>query len=360
MLFHPVLTNPKYTTILLSWFDGGLHLLEPLPPDGEGLILLDTYYFSYLLCFLLAGFYGRYWYKTRSLKVLPYHVLDLVGFGILGVLVGAKTTYVLFYNLEYYLKHPADIFLNWSGMASHGALAGACFFLILYSWKAKLSIYNVLDHASFAAATGPIFIRFGNFLNAELFGRSTTMPWGMHFPLKSGLGESLFINAQNKVFVLGLNDTLSPYQGPLAGAYENFSFILSQLPEQIYRIPVENNGVDTFARLITDPRHPSQFYQLIVSGVVVLSLLFYIKSKAKHVGTITASFFIAWGGTRILMEFFRQQDVQRSEGLFAWMSMGQVLSLIVVALGIYMLKQKRPRLSELPDPLVQITKSENQ
>ena len=205
-------------------------------------------------------------------------------------------------------------------MASHGALAGATLCLILYSIRAKLSVLNVLDHASFAAASGPIFIRFGNFLNGELFGRSTNLPWGMQFPLRGGLGESLFINANDQVFALneaGPKTFLSDYKGPIAGAYENFVFVKDHLSHQIFNVPLENGNLETVARLVTDPRHPSQFYQLFVSGVLVLSLLFYIKSKSKYVGTVTASFFIAWGGSRILMEFFRQQDAQRSEGFFS-------------------------------------------
>jgi phosphatidylglycerol:prolipoprotein diacylglycerol transferase len=98
------------------------------------------------------------------------------------------------------------------------------------------------------------------------------------------------------------------------------------------------------ARLITDPSHPSQFYQLIVSGIILLSVLLFIKRRTQKVGVLSASFLCGYGLSRILMEFFRQQDAQRSEGIFQAISMGQFLSIAMIAagIGIFLYIKKKP------------------
>lgn len=356
-LIHPTLTHPEYNTILLSWQNGRPSFFEKLPADGSGILLLDTYYASYGLCMLTSWLLVKYWLKSGSLKLTSHHATDLFLMGTLGAILGAKIFYVLFYNLEYYLQNPADIFLNWSGMASHGGITGGIAALCFYCWKKKLSILHILDHAVLCAATFPLFIRLANFLNAELYGRSASdwLPWRMHFPIRDGLGNALFIDQQSQIYRLitrsEYGQALPQVYGklvtePLHRSYESFASVQSLLPHQIWRMRVGSTGGEFIqvATLITDPSHPSQFYQLLVSGVVLSILLFAIKAKQQTTGVVFSSFFVLYGSSRMLMEFFRQPDPQRSEGIFQWMSMGQILSAAMIVLGsvfLYALKTKK-------------------
>lgn len=357
-LNHPSLTNPDYNTIMLSWQNGGLAFFETMPNDGSGMVILDTYYFAYLLSFLFGGAFTYWAYKNGSFKVTRTQWVDLIIVSILGVFVGAKLGYVLFYNLEYYLQNPAEIFLNWSGMASHGALGGTLLALWLYSKKQKIPYLHILDHAVIAGTFGAIFIRFANWLNAELYGRSApeALPWATRFPMRNGFGEALFVDQSDKVYALKtFTENGQMLQNPYGRlleqaphhAYESYSKVAEILPNQIWklRIESENGPVIQVARLITDPSHPSQFYQMIVSGFILLTVLFFIRKRAKKLGTVALSFFIGYGVSRFLMEYFRQQDPQRSTGIFEYISMGQILSLGLIAVGclIYYYQSRRPQ-----------------
>jgi len=95
--------------------------------------------------------------------------------------------------------------------------------------------------------------------------------------------------------------------------------------------------------LITDPSHPSQFYQLLVSGVLLTTILLIIKSRAKQIGAVTYSFLIGYGLSRFLMEYFRQPDPQRAGRFFEWLSMGQILSLVLILVGVLIFLSQRKK-----------------
>ena len=365
VLNHPSITNRDYSTIILSWFDGTLHLFKQVPVD-TGQVLLSIYYFSYFLTFLAIYLMLRHWQRNGTFKVLPYQVIDLMIVTIVGVMLGAKLFYVLFYNLEFYLKHPIQIITNWSGMSSHGAAAGFIVGLWLYCRKAKINYLHVLDHAGVCVVVAPIFVRMANFLNGELFGRSASasLPWAMRFHLSDGLGRPLMIDRAGEVFKLirisDAGDILAkPYLQPLSEIFrkghESFEFISKSFPSHVMALPVgsESGPIDLVAKLVTDPRHPSQFYQLLLSGVLLLIVLLIIRGRAKLVGTVAASGFVGYGITRFIVEFFREQDFQRSSGIFQYISVGQMLSigLIAAGVGIFIYSRKRGlRISELAYP----------
>ncbi len=330
---------------MLSWFDGGLHFFERVPLD-RGQVLLSTYYFAYFLTFLVIYLMLRHWQRRGTFKVWPHQVVDIIIVSVIGVMLGAKLVYVLFYNLEFYIEHPMQIFSNWSGMSSHGAATGLITALILYSWRARINIMHVLDQAGACIAVAPLFVRIANFLNGELFGRSAdpSLPWAMRFHLSDGLGRALMIDKAGEVFRLmrysDKGEMLSrPFLQPLDEVFrkghESFDFISRHFPDHVIALPVggENGPIDLVARLITDPRHPSQFYQLLLSGVVLLVVLLMIRKRAKLVGTVFSCALMGYGVTRIMMEFFREQDFQRSSGIFQYISMGQILSLVLIAAG---------------------------
>lgn len=343
--FHPILTNPQYNTFFLSWQNGGLHFFKPMPEDGSGILILDTYYLAYLVCFAVSALLVRRWLKKAELRLSRDQAIDAFLCVGIGLMLGAKLAYVLFYNFEFYQNNPSQIFLNWSGMASHGAITGGLIGLILYAHKKGLPKLHLLDYSALCACIVPIFIRTANFLNAELYGRSAPnwLPWKMRFPMFDGQGRTLFIDKQNQVFQL--NETaggafVSPSFQKFSD-YESFSSIQSLLPKQIWSVPVETptGSMGEFARLITDPRHPSQFYQLIVSGVLLSLFLYWLKRKKRKDGFLFCSFLMAYGATRFFMEYFRQPDSQRSSGLFEYISMGQILSLAMIFIGFFVWKK---------------------
>jgi len=221
----------------------------------------------------LIGFASSYFLFTRQLRkrgiALDDAFVDFLYTSLIfGLLIGARLGYVLFYDLSAYLSHPFDIFAVWKGgMSFHGGLVGS---VIAGVWTCKRYDADPWMVGDLITVTVPIGIgmgRLGNFINGELYGRVTTMPWGMVFP--NG--------------------------GPL-------------------------------------PRHPSQLYEFFLEGVVLFTVLWAMKNRARKNGAITALFIILYGCSRFIVEFFREPDVQLGF-IIGPFTMGQVLSFCMVLAG---------------------------
>jgi len=237
----------------------------------------------------VLGFTATYLLVQKQIKQFNYrqlaeHFENLNVVLILGVILGGRIGYVLFYNLPYYLAHPGEIVAIWSGgMSFHGA----CIALIAGGWifcrKNGLDFWKSAD---IYIATVPIGIglgRIGNFINGELFGRETDLPWGMVFP---GGGDIA--------------------------------------------------------------RHPSQLYETLLEGVVLFIILWSMRSKPwqkrkmwPH-GSILALFLVCYGLFRITVEFFRQPDPQVGY-LFSTFTMGQLLSAVMVTGGLILWRYRITR-----------------
>lgn len=327
---------------MLGWWKGGLHFFEPMPADAGGIILIDTYYFSYFLTFLCSFFVLRRLISTGFLKLSRSQLVDLAVYLILGIMLGARVGYILFYNLEFYLENPSQI-LAWSGMASHGAFVGAVIGMVLFARRFRQPFFHVADSVVLCIPLGALFIRFANFLNAELYGRSAEVPWAMRFPMFDGQGRSLFINEENQIYAMEYSDSgsvfLSAFSSEPSHAFESYEFVQSQLPQQVFTAPIGSldGGIQTVARLITDLSHPSQLYQLVLGFFVLGAYLIWQMQRKKlgkaFEGSLFAHFMMGYGVLRVFMEFFRQPDVQRSEGFFQLLSMGQLLSLALILSG---------------------------
>lgn len=395
ILNHPRLTYDWFTTTLLRWSDDGLVIYERwvLNSSGFGLwsgtggeVLLDFYYLCYLIAFIGVLFLFTRYRRQGWLKVKPHVPYDTLLLAMIGVLVGAKTAYIFIYNPDFYFGPPpygpvdtADqlrrIFLNWSGMASHGAAAGVLTMAFLWRMKAgkKLPIAQIGDVGAMASAFGAAWIRLANFMNAELYGRVAPdwLPWSMRFPVRSGKGNQVvFINRQ-----LNHSGELYERMAPPAdasqydawlealkqanpgGVIENGGAVFYRNPEAYqqgyqlmlkspdgaqYVAPDDRNFIGVYD-VVTTPRHPSQLYQLILEGVLVFIFLVWLRKRVNRAGLVAAAFFIAYPVARFIGEFFRQPDVQfetsgNSLGtVLLGMSMGQILSLIMVSVGIGML-----------------------
>ncbi|MFC4236969.1 prolipoprotein diacylglyceryl transferase [Thalassospira xianhensis] len=237
-----------------------------------GPIAIRWYALAYIAGLLLGWRYVVY-YCTKTPNIMSKRDIDdLLFWATLGVILGGRLGYILFYNLEYYIENPANILKVWQGgMAFHGGFMGVIVAIILFARKRGISILAVLDAAAVATPIGLFFGRIANFINGELFGRVTDSPLGMVFP----------------------------HGGP-------------------------------------EPRHPSQLYEAALEGLVLFIVLFALSRSAyvRHrPGILGGTFVAGYGISRIIVEFFRQPDAQLGFLTFG-ATMGQLLSIPMVLVGV--------------------------
>ncbi len=202
---------------------------------------------------------------------------DYISYLILGIIIGGRLGYVLFYNPNYYLNNLVDIFKVWQGgMSFHGGLIGVVIASILYAKKNNQSPFAYLDIVSLVAPVGIFFGRIANFINSELYGIETNLPWAVKF-IKI---DSLY-------------------------------------------------------------RHPSQLYEAFFEGVILFMILIFFRSKGfmKVHGIISGSFLIFYSIFRFVIEFFRVPDEQLGYLIFN-LTMGQIISFIFLLIGSYLIITK--------------------
>ncbi len=202
---------------------------------------------------------------------------DFVTYLILGIIVGGRLGYVLFYNFEYYLNNFLDIFKIWQGgMSFHGGLIGVIIVSIWFAKKNNQNAFSYLDIVSLVAPIGIFFVRIANFINSELYGAETNLPWAVKF------------------------------------------------------IQVDNLY-----------RHPSQLYEAFFEGLILFFILLYFRKKefTKIPGFISGLFLIFYSIFRFIIEFYRVPDEQLGY-LFFNLTMGQIMSFIFLLIGIYLIITK--------------------
>ena len=226
-----------------------------------GPVAVRWYGVMYLFGFAASYVLVVYQIKKKDLDLSRDFLDSLYTFIVLGLIVGARLGYVLFYNLSFYVQNPMDIFALWEGgMSFHGGLIGS---VLAGIWCCKRFAKDPWQVADLVMVTAPIglgFGRLGNFINGELYGRITNVPWAMVFPAG----------------------------GPF-------------------------------------PRHPSELYEFFLEGVVLFTVLWIVKERARATGVITSLFVTLYGAFRFIVEFFREPDPQLGFVLGPF-TMGQVLS----------------------------------
>jgi phosphatidylglycerol:prolipoprotein diacylglycerol transferase len=265
MFVLPVIPYPAINPILIS----------------IGPLAIRWYALAYIVGIIAGWFYARAIIKSERLwgGPAPFTVLDFDDFVVwitLGIILGGRTGYVLFYNLSHFAAHPVEIFQIWTGgMSFHGGVAGCIVAVILFAWRRRIPTLSLGDVTCAVAPIGLFLGRIANFINGELWGRPTDVPWAMVFP----------------------------YGGP-------------------------------------EPRHPSQLYEATLEGVVLLVILgLLVRAGAlKRPGVVTGIFLIGYGIARTTCEFFREPDVQLgflwSSG---WLTMGMLLCIPLILAGIVLL-----------------------
>ena len=208
------------------------------------------YGMAYVVGFL-AWYHGLRWFRAKGWSTLPDNqVSELLCYTVLGVLIGGRLGYCLLYDWAETIRNPVSVVAFWNGglrgMASHGGIAGALAGFLLWARKARVDGWGVADNAAVLAPIGIFLGRIANFINGELWGRPSQVPWGVIFP---------------------------------------------------------DSGSEM-------PRHPSQLYEAVGEGMVLGLAMYWLRSKnPRPTGKVTGAFFIIYGFIRIFLEYFRAPDM---------------------------------------------------
>jgi len=232
----------------------------------------------------LVGFLGGWWLgRVRARRPGsgwdPEEIGDLLFYVALGVILGGRIGYILFYNFGMFLDDPLVLFRIWQGgMSFHGGLLGVILAVWLYARKTGRAFFQVTDFIAPFVTIGLGAGRIGNFINGELWGRPTDLPWGMVFP---------FVDNQ--------------------------------------------------------PRHPSMLYEALLEGLVLFLILWFYSAKPRPTMAVSGMFLLWYGIFRFLVEFVREPDAHIGFIAFGWVTMGHLLSAPMILLGASLLWLARRR-----------------
>ncbi len=292
-----------------------LHDLNPfLIQFGEG-FGLRWYGLAYVAAFLAGYWLYRVLCRRGYAKLPENQVGDFMTWWVvLGTLIGGRLGYMLFYQWPSFLADPWSVFRVWEGgMSAHGGMLGLVIATWLYSRKYHISWLNLGDNLVVVAPLGIFFGRLANFINGELFGRATKVPWAVQFPKE--LSDSPLLAAQAQA---ELARQLPP---PLA------SLPLEEILHRAGQSPIVREVLQS----ILTPRHPSQIYQALAEGLFLFAFLWLARTRWRLPdGSLTGLFFIGYGILRSFGELFREPDAP----LTGFFTRGQFLSLFAILLGL--------------------------
>src|SRR5437660_1401245 len=280
-------------------------LWENVGPRWYGLAYVLAFICSYLLFRRLA---------KRGYADLPVaKVGDFVtGAALFGVIVGGRLGYVFFYRPEM-LRVPMSILRVWEGgMSSHGGMLGLLAFTFYYAWRHKISWTNLGDNLVVVAPVGLFFGRCANFINGELYGRLTTVPWAMLFPKELLEPQNSAEADRAMTAALQINPSLTSAES---------------LVGQLHTQPALRDAL----RPILTSRHPSQLYEALLEGVLLFLILWFVRTRTRQPnGILTGLFFVCYAIFRIVVEYFREPDAS----LIAGFTRGQFFSFFLIAIGL--------------------------
>lgn len=245
-----------------------------------GPFAVHWYGLGYVVGIMFAWWYGKKLLRNHRLwannqpPMQPIALDDFVIWAALGVVIGGRLGYVLFYNPAYYFSNPLAIPAVWDGgMSFHGGILGTTIAMVWFARSRGIKVWSMFDTVAAGVPVGLGVVRVANFINDELWGRVSDVAWAVRFPNGGGL-----------------------------------------------------------------PRHPSQLYEAFLEGFVlffVLFLLVWVGKKLKAPGFIAGTFVLGYGISRIIVEFFREPDAQLGYLFGGWLTMGMILSLPMVLIGLW-------------------------
>ena len=266
-----------------------------------GPVLVHWYGLMYLLAFLVAGLLAERRRRQGRLAVSRDAVSDLAFYAMLGIIVGGRVWYMLFYydgGPRWIWTDPLALFKVWDGgMSFHGGLLGVLTASWWWSRRQHLHFFDTMDFVAPLVPLGLGFGRLGNFINGELWGKPTTQAWGMIFP--HAHAEDLAVAAGDPS-------------------------LLQQLQQ--------------FGGL---SRHPSQLYEMLLEGAVMFVVVWVVSLKPRPRYLVSGAFALLYGVFRFAVEFVRVPDPQLGYLAWGWLTMGQVQSLPLVAVGLWLLLLSR-------------------
>ena len=251
-----------------------IHNLNPVALEFYS-IKIYWYSLAYFFGFLISISFSKFLIKKTNSPLTKECIDDFFIWAVLGVIIGGRLGYILFYNYLFYYNNPQEIFKIWNGgMAFHGGLIGLILSMLLFSKIKKVSFFAIANIISACAPIGIFLGRIANFINGELKGKKTSSDWGVIF----------------------------------------------------------DDG---------EPRYPSQLYEAFFEGLVLFFIVYFflINSKLKKYNSCCI-FLIFYGLFRFFLEFYREPDEQLGH-IFLFFSMGQILSVPMVLLGLLFIKFKK-------------------
>jgi phosphatidylglycerol:prolipoprotein diacylglycerol transferase len=290
-----------------------LHNLDPFIFRISGNVGPRWYGMAYVLAFVFAWLLLRV-LSRRGFLDLPQAALgDFVTWvALFGVMIGGRLGYVLFYRPDM-LRDPVSILRVWEGgMSSHGGIIGVVVFTLIYSRRHKLPWTNPGDNLCVVAPIGLFLGRCANFINGELYGRVTNVRWAMQFPKEL------------------LDSANSPQAGNALTTVQYFDPSVKSLEQMIESVRT-NPKIAEILRGVLSPRHPSQLYEAALEGLVLFSILWFVRTRFRTPnGFITGLFLILYSVLRIIVEYFREPDAP----LVGMFTRGQFFSFFTIAIGI--------------------------
>ncbi len=245
--------------------------IDPVALD-MGLVKIHWYGITYVVGILAAWLLLRYRGKQSHWEFSNEQISDLIFYAMLGIILGGRLGSVIFYNFSYYIQHPIEIFyLQQGGMSFHGGLIGVLVAVWFFAHKINKPFFRVTDFIAPVVPVGLGCGRIGNFINGELWGSPSDLPWAMIFP--------------------------DPAAGGIA-------------------------------------RHPSQLYEVLLEGMLLFIILWWFSSKPRPMMAISGLFLLGYGVFRSLVEFVRVPDQHIGYVAFDWLTQGQLLSLPMIILGV--------------------------
>ena len=244
---------------------------------------------------------------------------DFLVWATLGVVLGGRVGFVLFYNLPYYVDHPLQMFELWhGGMSFHGGALGVTIAIILFARNRKVPIFALSDIVIEAIPIGLFFGRIANFINDELWGRATDVWWAMQFPTE------LLTDPQKAAAVVDGAVKIDPRLNSVEAVIAAYG---------------SNPQLRALLETILTPRHPSQLYEAACEGILLFLLLLYAEHRGarRRPGVETGIFLAGYAVARMSGELFRQPDIQLGFLLHIGelgVTMGQLLSIPVLIAGI--------------------------
>jgi len=386
-------STSSHTLLLAESF---LHDLDPVILELPGALAVRWYGVAYLLGFVVAWALLKWMGRTGRIIIPPQWAFDTITYGVVGVIIGGRLGYVLFYDLFRSLGEGQTpllwdftgsfpfwgvLFVWDGGMSFHGGLAGVIIALILFAHRRGLPKSHVLDVATFITPPGLFFGRIANFINGELWGKvippsmRADPPWwsvkypgeltehwlrifqlqdanalrdlthrmaadfGLSAPDESALRELVMAEASRRL------ETLEP----LRDIVTNDQNFYPRIVEAAY---AGNQAVVEHLQPLLTPYYPSQIFQAIAEGIILWLVLILIWLKPRRMGVVGSWFLIVYGVLRIVTELFRQPD-EGVNPLFGVISRGQQLSAIMILVGLvtlFIFGRRGPRVGGLVRP----------